>query len=317
MLRDRDARRRPEPDHRAAEADRVGEHAPVIAALLRARARSAGCCRTPPRRSPSAKRSLATMPPAATSTGISDADSHERTAGRRVPLTRAGHDASSPGGARRSRRQDRDRDRGADVGKRGLPSPGPSALMPTLTATALARMNATMATRGQSTAMRGGRILDDRREALLLPARPGRRRRGRPRPPPRRRAARRAARRRRSTSSWSWCRRSRCPSRRAFDGRDDRREVADVHLVRGTRASRHRPADQRRGDVVEERRQHEHDREQHEAAVPVVGQERAAAACGTRLSSKCARRAARSRPAAANRFDEEHPLMGELRGEAR
>ena len=36
---------------------------------------------------------------------------------------------------------------------------------------------------------------------------------------------------------------------------------------------RHRAADQRRGDVVEERRDHEHHHEQHERALPVGGQE--------------------------------------------
>ena len=37
---------------------------------------------------------------------------------------------------------------------------------------------------------------------------------------------------------------------------------------------RHRAADQRGGDIVEEARQHEHDREQHEPALPSVRQER-------------------------------------------
>ena len=37
--------------------------------------------------------------------------------------------------------------------------------------------------------------------------------------------------------------------------------------------ARHGAADQRGGDVVEEARQHEYDDEQHESALPVVGQE--------------------------------------------
>ena len=54
-------------------------------------------------------------------------------------------------------------------------------------------------------------------------------------------------------------------------GRDDRGDVADVQLALEHGAG-HRAADQRRGDVVEEARQHEHHDEQHETAAPVVGQ---------------------------------------------
>ena len=56
-------------------------------------------------------------------------------------------------------------------------------------------------------------------------------------------------------------------------GRDDRGEIADVDFAL-EHVARHRAADQRGRDVVEEARQHEHDGEQREPALPSVGQER-------------------------------------------
>ncbi len=53
---------------------------------------------------------------------------------------------------------------------------------------------------------------------------------------------------------------------------DDRSEIADVHLAAEHR-HRHRAADHRRGDIVEEARQHEDHHEQDERAFPVAGQE--------------------------------------------
>ena len=55
--------------------------------------------------------------------------------------------------------------------------------------------------------------------------------------------------------------------------RDDRGEIADVDFAL-EHVARHRAADQRGRDVVEEARQHEHDGEQREPALPAVGQER-------------------------------------------
>ncbi len=55
-------------------------------------------------------------------------------------------------------------------------------------------------------------------------------------------------------------------------GRDDRREIADVDLG-AEQGVRHGAADQRRSDVVEKRRQHEHDHEQRETTLPVVRKE--------------------------------------------
>ena len=57
--------------------------------------------------------------------------------------------------------------------------------------------------------------------------------------------------------------------------RDDRGEVADVDFA-AEHMARHGAADQRRRDVVEEARQHEHDHQQRDAALPVVGQDRPA-----------------------------------------
>ena len=55
-------------------------------------------------------------------------------------------------------------------------------------------------------------------------------------------------------------------------GGDDGGEIADVHLA-AEHLARHHAADQGRGDVVEEARQHAHDHQQQEGALPVVGQE--------------------------------------------
>ena len=62
------------------------------------------------------------------------------------------------------------------------------------------------------------------------------------------------------------------PEPPAFEAATIAGEIADVDLA-AENVPRHGAADQRRGDVVEEARQHEHDDEQHEAALPVVGQE--------------------------------------------
>ena len=117
--RQRDAGRRAEPDHRAAEADGVGEEAPVVAALAQARARSAGCCRTPPTRSRGRARP-ATTPPAAPRPASSTPHSTRR-AGRRC------RDApTAPRSSRAARNgatsSDRDPHRQADDGK--LVEPG-------------------------------------------------------------------------------------------------------------------------------------------------------------------------------------------------
>ncbi len=56
-------------------------------------------------------------------------------------------------------------------------------------------------------------------------------------------------------------------------GRDDRREIADVNLAL-EHVPRNGAADQGGGDIVEEARQHEHQDEQHDAALPVVRQQR-------------------------------------------
>jgi len=54
--------------------------------------------------------------------------------------------------------------------------------------------------------------------------------------------------------------------------RDDSGEIADVHLAAEDDTG-HRATDQRGGDVVEERRQHEDDCEQGEPALPVIGED--------------------------------------------
>ena len=56
-------------------------------------------------------------------------------------------------------------------------------------------------------------------------------------------------------------------------GRDDRGEIADVNLAL-EHVPRNGAADQGGGDIVEEARQHEHQDEQHDAALPVVRQQR-------------------------------------------
>ena len=53
----------------------------------------------------------------------------------------------------------------------------------------------------------------------------------------------------------------------------DAGEIADMDFALKHMPG-HRAADQRRGDVVEKARQHEHQRQQHEAAFPVVGKQR-------------------------------------------
>ena len=71
----RHASRRAEPDHRAAEADGVGEHAPVVAALPSARAVSGMLSKTADTNpSPSV---VCHVGRGRCSTGISDADEHE------------------------------------------------------------------------------------------------------------------------------------------------------------------------------------------------------------------------------------------------
>jgi len=56
-------------------------------------------------------------------------------------------------------------------------------------------------------------------------------------------------------------------------GRDDRREIADVNLAL-EHVPRNGAADQGGGDIVEEARQHEHQDEQDNAALPIVRQQR-------------------------------------------
>jgi hypothetical protein len=58
----------------------------------------------------------------------------------------------------------------------------------------------------------------------------------------------------------------------AVRGRDDGGEVADMHLAL-EHAGRHRGADQRRRDVVEETGKDEDDHQQHEGAEPAFGQQ--------------------------------------------
>ena len=101
---ERHAGGRAEPDHRAAEADGVGEEAPVVAALLQAPARSAGCCRTRPRRSraraPSATTRRAASRPASARRQVTSASR------KMVPLKVSGITSQS---GRRTRRRDEQR----------------------------------------------------------------------------------------------------------------------------------------------------------------------------------------------------------------
>ena len=109
---ERHAGRRAEPDHRAAEAHRIGQQAPVVAALLAAPAPSAGCCRTRPRRSRGRARSARTA-------SRQLLDRHQRgaqspaPAGRSVPLKVSGSDLPV-GLAQQGRDQDRRPHRQAD-----------------------------------------------------------------------------------------------------------------------------------------------------------------------------------------------------------
>jgi hypothetical protein len=94
---------------------------------------------------------------------------------------------------------------------------------------------------------------------------------------------------------------------------DDRREIADVHLAAEHHA-RDRAADQRRGDVVEERRQHEDHRR---AARSRPSSRRAAIGAATPAPGwpRNASTAARSRREA-EQVREQHPLVAEVREEA-
>ena len=56
-------------------------------------------------------------------------------------------------------------------------------------------------------------------------------------------------------------------------GRDDRGEIADMDFALKY-VPGHRAADQCRRDIVEEARQHEHQHQQHKAALPVVRKQR-------------------------------------------
>ena len=78
---------------------------------------------------------------------------------------------------------------------------------------------------------------------------------------------------------------------------------------------RHRPADQRGGDVVEEGREYEHDREQRKAAGPVVRQDSRQRVGQAALLEM--RRKQRETDQQQEQVCEKHPFMGELRGKAR
>ena len=78
---------------------------------------------------------------------------------------------------------------------------------------------------------------------------------------------------------------------------------------------RHRPADRRRGDVVEEGRQHEYHHEQHERALPVArqepGQQRRHLAVLEMLRQQ------RETEQQAQAIGEDDPLMGQVGEQAR
>jgi hypothetical protein len=100
----------------------------------------------------------------------------------------------------------------------------------------------------------------------------------------------------------------------AIRGRDDGGEVADMHLAL-EHARRHRGADQRSGDIVEEAGQHEDDHQQHEGAHPAFGQQpgqhlRHAAV----LEMPGQQRKADQQ---AQQVGEQHPFVGHVHAESR
>ena len=115
LVRQRDAGRRAEPDHRAAEARPRTRGSPSRSRPASAPARSAGCCRTRRTRSPAPARS-ATTRRAAARTGIIDALS--TSASRKiVPLNVSGSTSQS-GRRAGSEIEDRDPDAEADERER-------------------------------------------------------------------------------------------------------------------------------------------------------------------------------------------------------
>ena len=95
---------------------------------------------------------------------------------------------------------------------------------------------------------------------------------------------------------------------------DDGSEVSDMDLS-AEHGVRHRPADRRRGDVVEEGRQHEYHHEQHERALPVArqepGQQRRHLAVLEMLRQQ------RETEQQAQAIGEDDPLMGQVGEQAR
>ncbi len=95
---------------------------------------------------------------------------------------------------------------------------------------------------------------------------------------------------------------------------DDGREVSDMNLGAEQRM-RHRPSDQRRRDVVEERRQHEHHDEHDERAFPVVRQEARQHRGHMRLLEVA--RQQRESEQQTQQVGENHPLLRQMHKEPR
>ncbi len=267
QVRDGDAGRRAEPDHRAAEADRIREHTPIVTALLE---RELGERDVVEHRRHKAEpeRVSATTPPAG-ARPASSRRSSTRHSRKIVPRSVAGNTRQS---GRRSgaATSSADPHRGAQERQAVRPGGEPQVARDIDRRSRAPGSRRRSPTRPQST---GTCSVSRRTIGDAAPAADGRpvcrTRRARRRP-----RRRRAARRRGLTPSIHIIvvvvSPTRCPSRRHSRlqpaPRCNRRGRG-----RGTR-SRHRAADQRRGDVVEKARQHEHHHEQHETATPVVGQ---------------------------------------------
>ena len=310
-VRQRDAGRRAEPDHRAAEADGVGEEAPVVAALPE-RQRGERDVVEDGRDEAEAERRPATTPPAAPRPASSRP--RARALSRKtLPLTRTG--THPPVGTRQRRPTAMSASQTARPMHRQAVEPG-------------AEVEVGDDVRGQRRDEDG----DDGDHAH----------RGRSRTPPGASL----------TIGWRACccarrehaedqqrrNRRRCRPRRPgsgrmpaihimvvvvspttlpepprVGGRDDGGEVADVQPAAEERG-RHRAADHRGRDVVEEARQHEHQRSASRSRPSSrrAGSEAAGAGSGSPRNDG---RGARSRRAG-QQVGDEHPLDGEVMDEA-
>ena len=138
---DRDARGRAEPDHRAAEADRVGEHAPVVAALLQRELGERDVVEHG-RDEARARAPWATTPPAA-ARPASSTPRAPATAGRSCPAAWPAA-PTSPAGATAAVARIATQTAAPRNGKRSAYS-GNRTLVSTLTAIAASRISATIA----------------------------------------------------------------------------------------------------------------------------------------------------------------------------